>query len=150
MIPPDQLAHRVDKRFLVDARPNHVAGDRAPLRPVKPAVWSPTKTVRDRVRVFETEAGEMHFGIAVGDVIVVPVRIKEQVRRVHHPDAAATAANRRADIQAFEKSFVLVENAVAVGVLVDRDLVRANEMMRRWRRHLVVDGAPEIVATEHL
>src|SRR6185436_9066664 len=148
MIAPNQLAHRVEKRFLVDARPNHVAGDRAPLRSVKPAVWSPTKTVCDGVRVLETEASEMHFGIAVGNVIVIPVRIKEQVRRVHYPDTAAAAANRRANIQAFDKSFMRVENAVAVGVLVDRDLVGANEMMRRWRRHLVVDGAPEIVATE--
>ena len=54
------------------------------------------------------------------------------------------------DVQAVDERLVLVEDAVAVGVLVDRDLVLAAEVVGRRRRDLVVDGPPELVVAEHL
>ena len=43
-----------------------------------------------------------------------------------------------------------VEDAVAVGVLVDGDLVLAAEVMRRRRRDLVVHGPPDAIVADHL
>ena len=43
-----------------------------------------------------------------------------------------------------------VENAIAVAVLVNRDLVLAPEMVRGRRRHFIVDGAPDAVAAFEL
>ena len=48
------------------------------------------------------------------------------------------------------KRLVPVEDAVAVGILVDRDLVLAAEVVGRRRRDLVVDGAPDSVVADHL
>ena len=78
------------------------------------------------------------------------VGIKEQVRRVEHPDASAPAQRRGGDVQPLDERLVAVENAVAIGVFVNRDLVLAANMMRRWSRNLVIDGAPDAVVAEHL
>ena len=42
------------------------------------------------------------------------------------------------------------KTTVAVGILVDRDLVLATEVMRRRRRDLVIDGPPDAVVADHL
>ena len=43
-----------------------------------------------------------------------------------------------------------VEDAVAVGVFVNRDLVFAAKVVWRRGRDLVVDGAPDTVVADHL
>ena len=48
------------------------------------------------------------------------------------------------------KRLVPIEDAVAVGVLVNRDLVTAPNVVRRREWSLVVDSPPDAVATEHL
>ena len=73
------------------------------------------------------------------------VGIEEQVRRIEYPDAAAAPGAGRGDVQPVDEGLVLVEDAVAVGVLVDGDLVAPLEVVGRRRRHLVVDGAQKLV-----
>jgi len=63
---------------------------------------------------------------------------------------AASVLDRRADVQAIDKHRVLVEGAIAVGILVDGDAVRALDAMRRRQRHLVVDRAEKIVRAHRL
>ena len=135
VIAPDELAHRVDGLFAgIEARPSHVAGDRRPLGRVKPAVGAPAQAVDDRVRVFQAEPLEMNFGVAVGHVVVVAIGIEEQIGRVEHPDAApAASAATVAMFRPSTKRLVPVEDAVAVGVFVDRDLVLAAEVVGRRR-----------------
>ena len=43
-----------------------------------------------------------------------------------------------------------VQNTVAIGILVDGDLVAATNVVWRRERHPVVDGAPVIVTAGHL
>ena len=135
---------------LVETRTRDVAGHGRALRRVEPAVGPPAQAVDDRVRVFQAEPLKVDLRVAVGHVVVVPVGIEEQVRRVEHPDASAAAQRRRGDVQPVHERLVPVEDAVAVGVFVNRDLVSAANMMRRRRRHLVIDGAPDAVVAEHL
>ncbi len=127
-----------------------MSGDGASLRRVQPAVRPPTETVHHRVRVFQAEAREMHLGIAVGHVVVVLVGIEQQVRRIEHPHTAAAARDGGDDVQPVEKRLVIVEDAVAVGVFVDRDLVVA-ALVVGWREgNLVVRCAPIVVAADNL
>ncbi len=77
VIAPDQLPHRVHRLLaLVEARARHVAGHRRSLGRVDPAVGTPAQAVHNRVRVFQTKALEVNFGVAVGDVIVVAIGIE--------------------------------------------------------------------------
>ena len=65
-----------------------------PLSAVEPAVRPPGEVVGERVRVLHAEAGEQHFGVAVGHVVAVAVGVEEQVRGLQDEDAAV--AERRA------------------------------------------------------
>ncbi len=114
-------------RLLV-AGPGDVAGDGAALGAVEPAIGAPAQAVGDRVRILQAEAFQMHDRDRRSARRVVLRRIKEQVRRIEHPDAAAAASDRRGDVQAFEKGGVLVEDAVALRVFVDGDAVLAAEV----------------------
>ena len=124
--------------------------DRAPLRAVEPAVGSPAQAVGDGVSVLKAEAGEMHDGIAVGDVVVVRFGVEQEVGRVQHPHAAAAALDRGGDVQAVHKGGLPVEHTIVAGALVDGDFVPPPDMMGRWQRYLVVDGAPIIVVADDL
>ena len=55
---------------------------------VQPAVGSQVEAGRQRVRIFKTEPGKMHFRITVRNVVTVPVRIEEEVGRLQNPDSA--------------------------------------------------------------
>ena len=151
VISPDQLAHGMAGFFAgIEAGASHVAGDGRPLGRVEPAVGAPAEAVHDRVRVFEAESLEVDLGVAVGHVVVVAVRVEEKVRRVEHPHAASASCERGDDVQPIEKRLVPVEDAVAVGIFVNRDLVFAAKVVRRRGRDLVVDGAPDAVVADHL
>src|SRR6185436_19808794 len=84
MIAPDHAALVIDAGRLtwVGARTADAARGGAALDAVDPAIRPPGETVGDRVRIFETEAGQAHFGAAVGHVITVGIRVEEQVGRV--------------------------------------------------------------------
>ena len=151
VISPDELAHRVVRLFTgIKPRTSDVAGDGRPLGRIKPAVGAPAKAVDDRVRIFQAEPLEMNFGVGIGHVVVIAIRVKEQIRRVEHPDAAPAASQRGDNVQAVEKRLVPVEDAVAVGVFVNRDLVLAAKVVGRRGRNLVVDGAPHTIVADHL
>jgi hypothetical protein len=68
---------------------------------------------------------EAHFGIAIGHVIAISVRIEEQIRRVHHPQTTVPAQHGVRHVQAIEHDFGFVESAIAIRVLVNRDDVAA-------------------------
>ena len=91
----------------------------------------------------------MDLGVAVGHVVAVAVGIEEQVRRIQHPDAPAPVRHGGRDVQAVHERLVPVVDAVAIGILVDRDLILAAEMVGRGRGDLVVDGPPDPVVADH-
>ena len=72
-----------------------LAGAGAAGGAVEPAVRPPLERVGERVRVVHAEAGEQHLGVAVGHVVVVLVRVEEQVRRLDDVDAAVAEAEAR-------------------------------------------------------
>src|SRR6185369_11098397 len=103
----------------VEAGPRDAAGSRAALRAVKPAVRSPHKAVRYGVRVLEAETRQPNFRRTIGNVVAISVWIKEQVRRVHHPHAAAPTHHSVGHVEPVEENFVSVINAIAISVFVD-------------------------------
>ena len=132
------------------ARRGDAAGDGAPLRAIEPAIRPPAEAVRDGVRVFKPEAGEADLRVAIGHVVVVAIGIEEQERRVHHPDSAAPALDRGGDAQPIDERLLLPENAVAIRVLEDRNLVMRRVLVRRRQRRLIVNGAPEDIVAHRL
>ena len=115
----------------------NLIGRRAAVGPVDPAVGAPVQAARERVRVLQSEAREMHLGITVGDVVVVFVGIKKQVGRVEDPRAAVAGQHARREVKAGEKRFVVREGSVAIFVLQDRDHIGTAHAARRWRWHAV-------------
>ena len=113
--------------------------DRAPLQAVEPAVGPPGERVGHRVGVFHAEAGQEHLGIAVGPVVAVAVRIKEQVRDLDDEHAAVAERQAARQVQPGHKIMGAVGPAVAVGVLQDRDAIRALRPARRRIGNPVVD-----------
>ena len=51
------------------------------------------------MRVLHAEAGEQHFGVAVGHVVAVLVGVEEQVRRLDDVDAAVADAEPGRQVQ---------------------------------------------------
>ena len=147
MIAPDHAALEIDGRR-VESRTGNAASHGAALPAVEPAIRPPHESVCDAVRVFQTEACEPHFGWPVGNVVGVFIRVKHEIRRVHHPDSAVAVHCGVGHVQAFEHVFVFVENAVAVRVFMHRNDVRAAVVIRRRRRHFVEHRAVVLIATE--
>ena len=140
MISPHGLAEKLDALNL--------RGTGAAMCAVDPAVRAPTQAVGTGMSVFQTEPREVYLGIAIRNVVAVFVRIKQQVRRHQYPCAAATGDHAAGHVQAVEKGFVFVKDPVAVGVLVDGNLVFPAKMIGRRRRHFVVHG-PQILVVLH-
>ena len=99
------------------------------------------------MRVLKTEAGQMHHRIAVRDVVGVAVGIKQQVRRVHHPDPVAAGQRRVGQAEFVGENLVRVVSAIAVGVIVHGDTAAAGRVMRRRPGLAVVLGSVILVAT---
>ena len=142
MIAPNRLAEKFDALNLSCAC--------AAVRAVNPAVRSPAQAIRARVSVLQSKAGEMHRGVAIGNVVAILVRIKKQVRRHQHPCSTTTGDYAARHVQAVEESLVLGENAIAVGVLVDSNLVLATKMVGRGRRHLIKYCTQVLVVLQNL
>ena len=81
------------------------------------------------------------FGIAIGHVVAVCIRIEEQVGRIEDVHAAVAELDAGGEVQAVDEILRRVGAAVAVGVFEDRDAVGAARAARRWFRHAVVFGA---------
>ena len=150
MVAPDhaRLAIHAGKIRRIHAGARDAARRRAALRAVKPAVRPPCKAVRDRVRVFESEACEPHLGLA--EVVAIFARVKKQIRRLHHPQSAVADERGVGHVQPVERDFRLIENTVAIRVLMHRDEVASAVVMRRRGRHAVEARAVVFVAADHL
>src|SRR4030095_15459066 len=98
---------------------------RAALDAIKPPVRSPSETVRDRVRIFETKTGKADLGVAIGDVVFVAIGVEQQIGRGQHKDTAAPDCHAAGNIQSRDKVLVRLEKSVTVLVFEDGNLVGA-------------------------
>src|SRR4051794_1883288 len=98
MISPDLLAHCASNGLLIEARAKNFCSNRAALAGIEPAIRSPAQTVHNGMRVFQAKAGEQDFRRTVGDVIVVAVRIKEEIGRIKNIDATAPFHSGSGDV----------------------------------------------------
>jgi len=120
------------------------------MRAVNPAVRAPAQAVRARMSVLQSEAGEMHRGVAIGNIITILIWIKKQVRRHQHPYSTTTRDDAAGHIQSVEECLVLVENAIAVSILMDSNLVLAAKMVGRGRRYLIEHRTQVFVILQNL
>ena len=90
MVAPDAALH-ADALGFRSARLAQVARAGMPTATVEPAVRSPAQAVGEVVVIAfgNREAVESHFGFPVGDIVAIAIRDKQQLRRAHHPNAAA-------------------------------------------------------------
>ena len=114
VIPPDQLPGCV-QRLVLRSRPRHVASHGAALSRIEPAIRSPAQTVDHRMRVFQAKAFQVNNGIAARFIFTLFTWIKEQIRGIKNPNAAASRHGGGGNVQAFEKGGVLVKNAIPFG-----------------------------------
>ena len=152
MVAPDHAAFEMDRGGVrgIETRADHAGGRRAAMHAVEPAVRTQDDAVADRVRVLKTEAGEMHHRGAVGNVIAVGIGVEQQVRRIHHPDAAMGAHGGIGHIQPVLEDRMLIVDPVALRRLMDGDDIGAAVMVRRSRRHAVVVRAIILIAADHV
>ncbi len=130
VIPPYALPEPAD--VLRHCR-RDITGRCGAVRSVQPAVRAPHQTVRDRVRILQSEPREVHHRVAIGNVIPVGIGIEQQIRRVEYPDPPATGDKGCRNIESRDDILVGVVRSVGVGVLEDGDLVRSRYMMRGRR-----------------
>ncbi len=98
--------------------------------------------------VFESKTLEMNFRIRIGDIIVIRVGIEKQIGRIQDPNSSPSPFDSRHNIQSIEESFVLVEDPVSIGVLVDRYSVRPLGVVG-WREGgFIVDASVVLVFTD--
>src|SRR5207245_10025023 len=89
----------------------------AAVQAVEPAVRAPGQVIRHGLGVFHAEAAQQHLGVAIGNIIAVPIGIKKQIGRLHYEYAAVAEGEARAEIGAADEVFELVGAVVADGVL---------------------------------
>ena len=142
VVAPDCLAQKFDSF--------HMTGRGTALHPIKPTVWAPVQIVSHRMSIFEAEAGKADFRVAVRHIILIAVRIEQQVRWIQNENPTATHRNAGGNVQTSDKILVRLEPAVSVAVLQNRDLVGAANMMGRWQRDLVKDCAQVFVVLHDL
>ena len=119
------------------------------MHTVEPAIWTEDDAIAHGVRVLEAKAREMHDGRTVRNVVAVGIRIEQQVRRVHHPDASVGAHGGIGHIKAILEDRVLVVDPVVLRRFVDRDDIGATVMIGRSRRNVVVVGPVIFIAADH-
>src|SRR6185503_12842064 len=112
MVPPNDLAFEINALALIEAGPFYARTDTRPLCSIQPPVRSPAQRIRGRVRVFQSEPGEVHRRIAIGHIVVVAVRPKNQIGRIEHPNTSAAALDGGDHVEAVEEHFVGLEGAV--------------------------------------
>ena len=98
----EQLEGARDRMITPDALlefdPANVRIHRAAVRSVEPAVRSPRQGIGERVRVLHAEAAQQHFGIAISNVVVIRVRVEQQIWRLRHKHTAVTERHARSEI----------------------------------------------------
>src|SRR2546423_840292 len=119
MVAPDLLPHGFRDRFVVEPGAKNVGSDGAALAGIEPAVGTPMQTVDDRVSVLEAETGKQDFRVAIRNVVVVAIGVKQKIRRIENEDAAAAADGSSHNVQAFDECGVLFIRSVAVGIFIN-------------------------------
>ena len=95
--------------------------------------------------ILEAEAGQEHFGIAIGPVIVVSIGIEEEIGRLGDENSAMTDRQARCQVQAVDEDCFLVGSAVAVGVFEDLDPVGTPRAARGGLGDAVILGAQVLI-----
>src|SRR5439155_6981393 len=116
MIAPDAL---------LELKATDTRGDGASLAAVEPTVGSPGKRVCDRMGVLHAKTGEENFGVGIGHIIGIAVRIKKQVRSLKDEHAAVAKGKTAGQIQAIDKVLRLDGEAVLIDFFENSDTVGA-------------------------
>ena len=87
-------------------------------------------------------------GVGVRDVITVFVRVKQQVRCVHHPCTVVSRQGGIGEAEFVDEHLVVVVGAIAIVVLVDSDAAAAGYVVRGRLGLAVLFGAVILVATD--
>ena len=97
---------------------------------VQPAVWSPPETIGEGVVVIccDLETIEYDLGRAIGSVVAVSVRDKQQLRWAHEPDAAIPELHTAEPLNAVGKDRPLVHAAVGVIVFQYQNAIAETEI----------------------
>ena len=99
--------------------------------------------------ILDAEALEMDDRIAVGAIVPVGIGIEEEVGRLEDPQAPGIESEARDEAQAIDENPMFFGDPVAVGILVEGDLVETAVVVGRGGRHLVVDAPQEGIAADH-
>ena len=148
MVAPDDGAFIVNRR-LIKARASNTAGGGAALASVEPAVGAPGKTIGYAMGIFEPKTGESNFGIPLGDVVAIFIAIKQEIRSVHHPEAAPTADDRVRHVQALKDILARFIGAISIEIFVHANDVGSAIMMGRGGRDAIILRAIVLVASNH-
>ena len=92
---------------------------------VKPAVGSPGESVQRFVGVLIAPAVEEDLGLAVGDVVLIGVRVEKKVGRRADVDAAEADRDPAGEIDLLGENLAGFESAVTVRVFEDENAVLA-------------------------
>ena len=90
----------------------------------------------------------MNHRRTIGHVVVILVGVEEKVRRIQHPQTSPAFHASRRDVQPIDERLVLVEDTVAIRVLVNGDLIKATRAARRRLGNLVIHRAPPLVLAD--
>jgi hypothetical protein len=102
------------------------------------------------VGVFQAEAFEENFRIAVGPVVSIAIGIIEQVRRLADEHAIISDCDCGSEVETFDEGGDLIGAAVVIGIFEDFDAIRATGSLRRGLGHAVVLGAEVLVDRDWL
>ena len=98
---------------------------------VEPAVGSPGEGIERFVGVFVTPSIEEDLGLAVGEVILIFVRVKKKIGGRSHIDPAEADLNPAREIDLFGEDLARFEGAVFVAVFENQDAVLALVVIAR-------------------
>src|SRR5207253_14882 len=97
----------------------------------KPAIRSPRQRIRNGMRILHPKTGQQNFRSAIGHVITVAVRIKQEVRRLQDEHSVITERHARAQVQAADKIFELMGPPLRIEVFADSYAICA--LWSAWR-----------------
>ena len=142
MITPDGLAFEMD--------PGNCRCARAALCPIDPAVGPPVEAVGRGMRILQSEPAQPDFRVGIRPVILIPVRVKEKVRGIQYPHAAASREDAGGDVESGNEVFCRLECAVLIAVFENADPVPARNALGRRGRRFVIHGAEVLVVLNDL
>ena len=110
----------------------NVGCDGTSLATVKPAVRSPSQGIGYVASFLHPEAFHEDFRIAIGNIVVVSVWVKQKVRYVEHKHTAMAKCEASGKVQPGHKVFCLVGTSVTVSIFQNRNSVGPWRTV--WRR----------------